>query len=183
MLVGFTDGDGCFSIDHQPRNNKYNFVFKIGQSVYNQQLLHYIKARLGVGSITKDGLYGVQFRIRDAEVLKNVIVPIFDEYPLHTSKQYKYVLWREALFDHSKRALNHSLLPVIPTDYRSTHSSVPTKSWIIGFTEAKGSFYLTIKHNSINPPRIIHGFGYTQKLDKHVLEQLRQKFGIAAKIL
>jgi hypothetical protein len=41
-----------------------------------------------------------------------------------------------------------------------------SKSWLVGFIEAEGSFYLTNKEAD----RIVHGFGLTQKLDKIVLE-------------
>jgi hypothetical protein len=44
-----------------------------------------------------------------------------------------------------------------------------TKSWLVGFIEAEGSFYLTKKDSK----RIVHGFGLTQKLDKIVLESIR----------
>ena len=41
-----------------------------------------------------------------------------------------------------------------------------SKSWFVGFIEAEGSFYLTNKYSNI----IVHGFGFTQKLDKVVLD-------------
>ena len=42
---------------------------------------------------------------------------------------------------------------------------VMSKAWIIGFTEAEGSFYLVSKSKD----RIVHGFELTQKLDLIVL--------------
>ena len=182
-LVGFTDGDGCFSMEYHRRNNVYSFCFKIVQSKYNTRVLHYIKKNLGYGSITAASQRDVQFRIRDMQVLKTVIVPIFDKYLLHTSKQYNYQLWREALFDNSKCSHIFTLLnKSLPNDYKSSHNCIPSKSWIVGFTEAEGSFYITVKERKNNHTRYAHGFGYTQKLDKHVLEQLRSVFGITAKI-
>ena len=50
-----------------------------------------------------------------------------------------------------------------------------SKSWIIGFTEAEGSFYLVTK--SLN--RIVHGFEITQKLDKIVLDAIGLILGIS----
>lgn len=43
-----------------------------------------------------------------------------------------------------------------------------TKSWLVGFIEAEGSFYLTNKSSN----RIVHGFGLTPKLDKVVLQAI-----------
>lgn len=50
----------------------------------------------------------------------------------------------------------------------NTVKNVMSKSWLIGFIEAEGSFYLTTKDSN----RIVHGFGLTQKLDKIVLEAI-----------
>ena len=43
-----------------------------------------------------------------------------------------------------------------------------SKSWLIGFTEAEGSFYIVKK----GPRRLVHAFEITQKLDKILLEAL-----------
>ena len=45
---------------------------------------------------------------------------------------------------------------------------VMTKSWLIGFTEAEGSFYIVKK----GATRYSHAFEITQKLDKIVLESI-----------
>jgi hypothetical protein len=46
--------------------------------------------------------------------------------------------------------------------------TIMSKSWLIGFTEAEGSFYLVTK----NVGRIVHAFEITQKLDKIVLDSI-----------
>lgn len=43
---------------------------------------------------------------------------------------------------------------------------VISKSWLVGFTEAEGSFYLVLKGKE----RLIHAFELTHKLDRIVLE-------------
>lgn len=178
-LVGVIDGDGTFSITKATgRPNTYQFTFKIGQSVYNYRMLAYIKRNLGYGSITPDGSTHVQFRIRDTQALQSIVFPILDKYPLHTSKRYKYLLFKEAVLYPYKRAENLLLMRDIPQDYKSDHDTIPTKSWIVGFTEAEGSFYLTFKEAG----RLIHGFGLYQKRDHHLLEYLRGVFGIKAKV-
>ena len=143
-LVGVTEGDGYFSMD-QHKNGSWSFTFGIGQGVYNARLLFYIKRVLGYGSVTKSGVGELKFRVRDSKVLKEVIIPIFDSYMLHTSKCYHYELWKEALLNPNLRIHNKMLMETIPDDYKSPHSSVPTKNWIVGFIEAEGSFYLVKK--------------------------------------
>jgi len=48
----------------------------------------------------------------------------------------------------------------------------------LGFNEAEGSFYLVKKTSN----RIVHGAGWIQKDEKTLLEQMRQRWGIYAKI-
>jgi hypothetical protein len=197
-LVGFTDGDGNFHISRQVVNEttKWNLGFKIAQSKYNARVLNYIKGNLGVGSITEDG-DKVQFFIRNRKTIETVIIPIFDKYSLLTTKHFDYLKLRKALFvlnndeltkeekdqeltkvksskpanDYISPAWKKANLPL--TDVNSINN-VMTKSWIIGFIEAEGSFYLTNKSSE----RIVHGFGLTQKLDKIVLESIGILLGI-----
>ena len=185
-LVGFTDGDGNFHISHT--GDKWGLSYKLTQSRYNLRVLHYIKKQLGVGSITKDGTKG-QYFIRDRKIIETVIIPIFDKYPLLTTKYFDYVKLKKALVilnntslskedknlkllaiknskansDYISPAWNNAILPL--TDVSSINN-VMSKSWLVGFIEAEGSFYLTNKDSN----RIVHGFGLTQKLDKVVLD-------------
>jgi LAGLIDADG endonuclease len=86
-LVGFTDGDGSFTISSQRLKNdkiRWSLFFKIGQSNYNLRVLYYIKKQLGYGSVqleTKNS--NADFRIRDIKIINKIIFPIFDKYPLN----------------------------------------------------------------------------------------------------
>ena len=51
-------------------------------------------------------------------------------------------------------------------------ANILNKDWLIGFTEAEGSFYFTSKDSS----RLVHAFEITQKRDKIVLEAIASKF-------
>lgn len=89
------DGDGCFSIYHQ--NGKWSLIFKIVLSRYNLRALYFIKNQLGVGRVTKDNSKG-QIFIRDRKTLEKIIFPIFDKYPLLTSKYFNYEKLKQAFF-------------------------------------------------------------------------------------
>ena len=94
-LVGFTDGDGTFSIAIQ--NGKWSLSFKLSQHEYNMRLLYFIKSQLGVGNINKETKTNmVNYRIRDRKKLVEIIFPIFDNYPLLTSKYFNYLKFKEA---------------------------------------------------------------------------------------
>ncbi len=189
-LVGFTDGDGNFHISQQGTGTsiKWGLSYKLTQSGYNHRVLNYIKKELKVGSITKDGTK-VQYFIRDRKSLETILLPIFDRYPLLTTKYFDYVKLKKALVilndtsmtkeekntkllviknskpnkDYTSPAWNNANLPLTNVD---SMNNVMTKSWLVGFIEAEGSFYLVNKTST----RIVHGFGLTQKLDKIVLQ-------------
>ena len=196
-LVGVVDGDGTFHFSTD-KNGKWVFHFKIAQSSYNLRLLYYIKFMVGVGQVSVPADGNAEYRVRDVKNIINYIIPIFDKYPLLTSKYFNYELFRQAAFIFNDKNISlserHLLLSELklkkmPEIYISPAwskinyllnnleeaSSVVSKSWIIGFTEAEGSFYLVTK--SLN--RIVHGFEITQKLDKIVLDAIGLILGIS----
>jgi hypothetical protein len=54
---------------------------------------------------------------------------------------------------------------------------VMSKYWLVGFTEAEGSFYIVNKSST----RLVHGFEITQKLDIIVLKSIAHILGISVK--
>ena len=195
-LVGFTDGDGTFSIAYQ--NEKWSLTFKLSQHEYNIRLLHFIKKQLGVGNINIEAKTKmVNYRIRDRKYLAKIIFPIFDNYPLLTSKYFNYLKFKEAyriledtsLTKAQRDELMFNLVKKVPSEgyispawnkvnniVSNNHEAktVMSKAWLIGFTEAEGSFYLVNKSKD----RIVHGFEITQKLDLIVLSAIGSILGI-----
>jgi hypothetical protein len=194
--VGFTDGDGTFSIFYS--NGKWSLIYKLSQHEYNTRLLYFIKSQLGVGKInTETKTKTVSYWIRDRNKLAEIIFPIFDNYSLLTSKYFNYLKFKEAYSILENNNLNKierdelmfNLIKQLPSsDYISpawekinnlvfnTNEAkiVMSKAWLIGFTEAEGSFYLINKTNC----RIVHGFEITQKLDLIVLSAIGYILGI-----
>jgi hypothetical protein len=94
-LVGITDGNGSFSILRQ--GDKWNLTFKISQNTYNLRVLYYIKKQLGVGSVSiESNRHMASFIIRDRKNLGSVILPIFNKYPLLTTKYFTYNKFKQA---------------------------------------------------------------------------------------
>ena len=200
-LVGMTDGDGSFSVLRQ--NDKWNLTFKISQNTYNLRALYYIKKELGVGSVYVESNRDLgHFRIRDRKQLGEVIIPIFDQYPLLTTKFFNYDIFKKVYFileDPSitkieKNNLIEALLFTKPTESyispawdkvilpltdANEANKIISKPWLVGFVEAEGSFYLVSKDSN----RIVHGFGITQKLDRVVLEGIRHILHISTKVV
>lgn len=199
-LVGFTDGDGSFSVIFQ--NNKWSLVYKLGQSTYNLRILQYIQTNLGHGKITiEKGEKMASLVIRDLKTINNVIIPIFDTIPLLTSKYFYFLNFKKAakiLSDKNLSRIEKENLiwklknTLLPLNYVSPAWSVVnnqvlnhemadkvmTKAWLIGYTEAEGSFYLVKKDTN----RLVHGFEMTQKLDEIVLISIKYLLHIATKV-
>ncbi len=188
---GVTDGDGTLRF-YQNKNGGWDFTFKITQSSFNIRLQIYIKKRLKVGSITYDkSSDSYQYRIRNRQLQRDIIIPIFEKAPLLTRKEYDFHVFKKALnislsnLENKDSLLQDlkSTLESIPEDFianfwleNANKSVVQPQDWVVGFTEAEGSFYLTKKAES----RIVHGFGWTQKYDKQILESQRDLFKIKA---
>jgi hypothetical protein len=203
-LVGFTDGDGSFTIYRQLSKNgkpKWNLFFKIGQSSYNLRVLYFIKKELGYGSVQiKSKTSDADFRIRDRNIINKVIFPIFDKYLLLTSKYFNYIKFKKAYEIMTNLNLSNEEKDILllklkdekkPKEYISPvwakvnyvinntydAKSIMSKSWLIGFTEADGCFYIVQK----SPTRLVHGFEITQKLDIIVLHSIAHILGISVK--
>nr|NP_042246.1 hypothetical protein [Prototheca wickerhamii]AAD12633.1 orf258, group I orf in cox1 intron 1 [Prototheca wickerhamii] len=77
----------------------------------------------------------VSFRIVDQQVLKNVILPIFDKYPLFTRKYFDYQKFKEAL------NLNHT--PNITSNDRNSMVELYLEKSVAIWNKAPGSFFLS----------------------------------------
>lgn len=201
-LVGFTDGDGSFTIGHQmskKSKSKWSLFFKIGQSNYNLRVLYYIKKELGYGTVQVESKTNMaDYRLRKLDNICQIIFPIFDKYPLLTSKNFDYLKFKKAykimtdlsITNEEKDGLLWALkCEEKPQNYISpvwqkvnysindtnTAKHVMSKYWLVGFTEAEGSFYI-VKKDSM---RLVHAFEITQKLDIIVLESIARILGIS----
>lgn len=158
---------------------------------------------LGVGMVrvsnsTRQSM--AEYQVRDRKLLLTHIIPLFDQNKLLTSKEFNFKLFKEAVLVSTNTsistAVKHALLAELkqkerPSDFMSSAwaivnnkitsindaKAVMTKPWLVGFTEAEGSFYLFKKDTE----RIAHAFEITQKLDKIVLDAAAQL--LSAKVL
>jgi len=193
-LVGFTDGDGCFSIVKS--GGTFRLQYSLNQSTYNLRLLYYIKKKLGYGSVTKDSKgIGGAFRITDRKVLNKVIFPIFDKYPLLTSKFFNYERFKKAYFiledtqlttEIKNKMIEELRSKELPANYVSpaiSHLNEESKYedivkvisvyWLVGFIEAEGHFGVYVY-----PKRTTIDFSITQKLDKFLLFLIKRTLHI-----
>jgi hypothetical protein len=197
-LVGFTDGDGCFSVVKS--GGTYRLQFSLSQSAYNLRILYHIKKNLGFGSVSKSSKQSWgNFRITDRKVLNQVIFPIFDKYTLLTSKQFNYLRFKKAydILENKNlttviknKKIEKLLSEKLPADYVSpaiSHLSETSSYeeiasaisiyWLAGFTEAEGNFGVFTDRG-----RFSIEFTLVQKLDKILLQLIKRFLHIPSNV-
>lgn len=176
-FVGFTDAEGCFLINTK-NNSEVHFVFQITLHIEDSAVLFNIRNILGIGTVNIQG-QTCSYRIHAFQTIINILIPIFDKYPLLTHKQLNYKDWKEGVnlkklakqkgYKIDKTTFEKILilkngmdnLRTKYNDYNLT-SDMINKYWLLGFVEGDGSFHFT------NTRAI---FSITQK-DKQILEAI-----------
>ncbi len=203
-LVGLTDGDGSWSVDTQTKKNGrrvYNLVLKISLRNSNIRALYRVRDILGCGNITQDQTGMVTFRIRDRQLLKSIVFPIFDKYPHLSNKYFDYHYIRKIsdLLDIRNNDNNleiceqiqqlvelltydRTMVSPVLDDYQNKKKNylhtLITPAWLSGFVESDGSFYIVKKKESY----FCHAFGISQKGNQVLLEAIRRRLSINAKV-
>ena len=177
-FVGIVDGDGSFN-----KKDKYNFTFKVSQSIYNLRLLYFIKSKVGVGSVSITKNNCAEYSIRNINHIIENIFPIFDNYPLLTNKYHSYIKFKESIKIYVSDINEEEKLSKIDSinftekesislawniinnnvDDPKNVSKVISKNWLVGFTETQGSFYIS---------NIMHFFEITRKNDDIVIKAI-----------
>jgi hypothetical protein len=148
-LVGMTDGDGSFSVLRQ--NDKWTLTLKISQNTYNLRALYYIKKQLGIGSVYVESNRDLgHYRIRDRKQLAEVIFPIFDQYPLLTTKYFNYNNFKETYYilenpNFTKMEKNSLIEKLLETKPNESYISPAWNKIILPLTDANEAKKVILK--------------------------------------
>ena len=94
-ITGFVDGEGCFHVGinpHPEMSAGYQVLpeFTVVQHERDVQVLHALKAHFGCGVVRKNHGDRMAWRVRNAEHLRQHIVPFFVKHPLKTRKRVAF---------------------------------------------------------------------------------------------
>jgi hypothetical protein len=90
-------------------------------------LLHYIKSGIGVGSVYVNKRNNTaDYRLRQTEHIVSYLLPIFDKYPLLTSKYYYYDLFKKAALILNDSNLTMLQKDVLLTELKKKSDIIPT---------------------------------------------------------
>lgn len=154
-FIGFTDGEGGFFISKITSQGRsaYSFNFRITLHIDDSLCLCNIRDTLGFGKVYEyKDRYNSSFTVSKKEDIKNLIT-IFDSYPLQSTKLLNFLDFRKAFHIYNispnrtpevmdevakiSRGMNRNRTDFI---FPSFHQIQITRYWLLGFTEAEGSF-------------------------------------------
>ena len=99
-IVGFVDGEGCFSFS-LIKNDSLRFGYQIqGEFTVVQhkrdiQLLHKLKSYFGCGSVGPNHGDRYHFRVKNLDHFLTVIIPYFEKHKLQTVKQFQLPVFKD----------------------------------------------------------------------------------------
>jgi LAGLIDADG endonuclease len=174
-LVGLTDSDDFNSFSVEKLKDSFVLRYSIFQPLYNLRLLYFIKKTLGYGKVLKlEDRKLARFIISDNKVLKEKLFPIFDKYPLLSSKYFYYLRFKEAwdilenkslTIEQKNEELEKLLKIALPNDYvspaichssdissRLRHKTIKSvvNYWSVGFIEGKGNLIVLYENGVFN---------------------------------
>ena len=125
-ISGYADGEGCFSISFSRRKKflvgwETKPSFSVSQNEDRSEVLYHMKHIFKCGFMRRDfSDKTLKYEVRSFDDLINKIIPHFEKYPLLSSKQKDFALFRRICFlmkrGEHKRALG--LRKIIPFAYR-----------------------------------------------------------------
>jgi len=173
-LVGLFEGEGFFSITKKGKYLTYELGIEL--SIRDVQLIYKIKRLLGVGVVsfrTKNLNKMISFRIRDKNHLKNIIIPIFDKYPMFSNKQYDYIRFRDSLLSgiiYSVDLVEYKRPNKDINDIESCINKHYFSGWLVGFIEGEGCFSVYKNTNNY----MIASFDISQIGGYNILSSIRK---------
>lgn len=103
-FTGFFDGEGCIVVYHRRRKRPKSYPeFRLGIQITirddDKQVLKYITDNIG-GKLFHQRLQrgstnpSIKWSIENIKDLVEIVLPLFDKYPLHSKKSREYQIWR-----------------------------------------------------------------------------------------
>ena len=189
-LIGLIEGDGWISIT---KKGKY-LTYEVGleMNIKDIQLLYKIKDALGIGkikirvrkNINNNEISSAIYNIRNKKHLKEIIIPIFDKYPMLTNKQYDYLRFKKALLNNIifSEDLPQYTRPKKPFNSFDNILKTPYFSeWLIGFIEAEGCFSI-YKSKTNDNNSYVASFDIAQTNSFEIIQAIKMYLNISTNI-
>jgi hypothetical protein len=158
-------------------------VFRIVLHKDDKEVLEHIKYILGCGRLNteRDTLVFTISQLRDIET---ILIPLFEKFPLNTTKYLDYLDFKEAFFlfknrKSSELSIQQIYLNIIELKQSmnsnrvnfvlpANHSIRITGNYLVGLLEGDGSFYLNKQDMTVRVSLV------TTTVNRQVLEKIRE---------
>lgn len=149
-LVGFTDGDGSFYVKKNGKGLLYllGYHLKKDDKICIDNILKGLNLNINIEQRGNT----VQLSIHKHDDIKNIIIPIFDNYPLITKKRFVFEIWKSDFEHYVNRSIDRSILLknkyiINDAEFLKLKGVIKefehmSNEYILGFLEAEGSFVL-----------------------------------------
>ena len=98
-IQGFTDAEGSFGFSETKASAAVKF--SIGQNSHDRAIQEAIKNFFNIGSVYPQNLKPTNKKRKFFEfypsLAKDILIPFFDKYPMHTTKHWDYLDWKEGI--------------------------------------------------------------------------------------
>ncbi len=198
-FIGFTDGDGCLTVYKEKKYvNNWRHEYCIGLEIADIKLLYKLKSLLGCGTVRIYNNVAI-FKIKKIYHILYYIIPIFDKYPLLTEKKRNsYLNFRNTFLVkvlNSKRATiedknfcKYLLLNTPDNLYKLSIKDLLLNldldyfdNWLVGFTEAEGSFYF-IKKGDNSQSNLRAEFRISQNNNELLLNKIKNRLNLKREV-
>lgn len=188
-FVGLCEAESNFLI--RGRKNKegeivgFEFVFRICLHKDDRKVLEYINNTLGCGRLNTERNVLV-FTISQLSDIETILIPLFEKFPLNTTKNLDYLNFKKAFFMFKNRKSSALNLPDLYQEilvlkdtmnekrkdfaFPDSHSVRITGNYLVGLLEGDGSFYLNKEDMTVRVSLV------TTTVNRLVLEKIREFF-------
>lgn len=131
-IVGFVDGEGCFSVSRfrnltckDKTQTLFEFVITQGESSIS--VMYAIQKYFKCGHIYPNRRYDnhhenlLRYCVRRQSDLKKIIIPFFNKYPLQSAKRFKYEIFKERLLGLEPSETTRQISAIAEKDIVRTH--------------------------------------------------------------
>lgn len=157
-FTGFTDGEGNFYVGIN-KNNTTRFAFSVHLHIDDIGVLEFIKSRLNCGNVYVSDKTAT-FYVGSVQEASNILIPLFDKFPLNGIKYLDYLAFKESVFVYLDDSLSKSRKLELITKLKDSmntkresfempesHTIRITPYWLLGLIEGEGSFCLNDPKN------------------------------------
>ncbi|WP_431999002.1 LAGLIDADG family homing endonuclease [Streptomyces fungicidicus] len=161
----------------------FEFVFRIALHIDDRKILEHIKDVLACGRLNTERNTLV-FTISQLSDIERILIPLFEKFPLNTTKYLDYLDFKEAFFLFKNRKSNELSIQQIYLNIielkqnmnsnrvnfvlPANHNIRITGNYLVGFLEGDGSFYLNKQDMTVRVSLV------TTSVYRQVLEKIRE---------